>query len=56
MAIRDQLIELFETIFVEGFQKIDAFRNACKGFPVTRQNKVYIQITYLIKTIEKFLW
>ena len=54
MAVDHQLVQFFQSVSVETFQKIDALGYSREGTAVTGQNKINVQITYLVQACQEF--
>lgn len=50
MAIDHQLVQFFQSVSVEAFQEIDAVGNPREGTAVAGQDKINVQIAYLVQT------
>ena len=53
MAVDHQLVQFFQPVSVEAFQKIDALGYSREGTAVTGQNKINVQIAYLVQKVKK---
>ena len=54
MTAGNKLVQFFQSVSVEAFQKIDALGYSREGTAVTGQNKINVQIAYLVQARQEF--